>query len=347
MTDIIQGIIKANRRPIMTNIGINVLHKQLKTLGITRTHLSSLLPEWWDSSMAKTPAGLQEVQLKAAKIFNLKASSLLTNDVSPSFKTPHRKFKRENSKTHTDIEVAASLATSAATLAIQAYGVYSFNKDNLGTAAKIREELLELSGVWIGLDDLVEYCWKKGIIVLHLALHSSIKKMDGMSINVDGQPVIVLTSNKKKGFLIFDLAHELAHIALGHLENNSSLIDIELGRNSTSEDPEEKEADKFALEILSGEPEGVAPNNISSKIHLNNLESWANDIAHADQVDPCHAVLSFAKKTGKWPLAMKALQSFPQAASDYDLVKNKSFEYLNFGKLKVDEDTRLKTLILG
>jgi hypothetical protein len=331
----------------MTNTGIKVLCEQLKPLGITRPHIQKLLPSWWEPSMAETPSGLQDVQMKVAKMFNLQASSLLKDELEPTFKQEHSKFKRESTKSHADIELAASLATSTAKLAIKAFGKSSFSPESLGTAQDIRNELLETSGRWIGLDDLVTYCWEKGIIVLHLSLYSSIKRMDGMAININGQPVIVLTSMKKKGFLLFDLAHELAHIALCHLEANSSLIDIELGKGSSAEDNEEKEADRFALEILSGNPDSIAPTT-NKKVQLPLLVSWAKQVSLRERVEPCHAILSFAKKNNQWAIAQTALKHhFPRAVHDYNIVKDKSLEYLTSENLKTDEAVFLEKLVLG
>lgn len=53
--------------------------------------------------------------------------------------------------------------------------------------------------------------------------------MDAVAIKVSERPVIALTKKHKHASgVLFGLAHELGHIACGHLENNSLLIDEKL-----------------------------------------------------------------------------------------------------------------------
>ena len=53
--------------------------------------------------------------------------------------------------------------------------------------------------------------------------------MDAVAIKVSERPVIALTKNiNMQVEFCLALAHELGHIACGHLENNSLLIDEKL-----------------------------------------------------------------------------------------------------------------------
>ncbi|MFN9957066.1 MAG: ImmA/IrrE family metallo-endopeptidase, partial [bacterium] len=63
-------------------------------------------------------------------------------------------------------------------------------------------------------------------------------------------PVIILSSKyQQSARLAFDLAHELGHLALAHL-NNGVLVDEDI---TFDNDCEEEEANQFATELLLGD----------------------------------------------------------------------------------------------
>ncbi|MCV5275516.1 ImmA/IrrE family metallo-endopeptidase, partial [Escherichia coli] len=78
-------------------------------------------------------------------------------------------------------------------------------------------------------------------------------KMAGLALMRHGRPVIVLTQPQKYGYMLLDLAHELGHIARGHLnaENGQCHIDAKIENAST--DNIEKEANEFAFQVISGQ----------------------------------------------------------------------------------------------
>ena len=101
-------------------------------------------------------------------------------------------------------------------------------------------------------------------------------------------------------------AHELAHIALGHIDDEGVLIDESVKHNV--QDKEETDANAFAVELLTG--------NAESRFHTSG--SWPNahqlaeaavSIAKESRIDPGHIVLNYAHTMGKtfWPVANAAL----------------------------------------
>lgn len=78
--------------------------------------------------------------------------------------------------------------------------------------------------------------------------------MDGIAMSLNGRPSIVLSSKRASGFLLFHLAHELGHIALGHVSQNGAIVDDEINESDSDigRDPQEIEADRFAIELLTG-----------------------------------------------------------------------------------------------
>jgi transcriptional regulator with XRE-family HTH domain/Zn-dependent peptidase ImmA (M78 family) len=123
-------------------------------------------------------------------------------------------------------------------------------------AIEIREQLISESG--ITLESLSQWMWRKGIPVVPLqgkgAFCAAVWK-------VDGKPVVTIKETRAPAvFWLFDLAHELGHIALGHVEK-SSLVDIDgltsAGRNHTEIDGIEARASQFATELLLGKPDEI------------------------------------------------------------------------------------------
>ena len=69
--------------------------------------------------------------------------------------------------------------------------------------------------------------------------------------------IVLCRNSRSSAWLLFILAHELAHIALGHIDDDGMLIDENVKRNI--QDTEETEANRFAEEVLSGDAESGFP----------------------------------------------------------------------------------------
>lgn len=89
-------------------------------------------------------------------------------------------------------------------------------------------------------------------------------KMDGCSMIVDGQPVIGLSGRGKRlDKVFFTLMHEVAHILLGHLSDDSEIIVDEIG--VTQGEEIERSADKLAAELTIPQDLPPVPAQINSK----------------------------------------------------------------------------------
>jgi transcriptional regulator with XRE-family HTH domain/Zn-dependent peptidase ImmA (M78 family) len=110
----------------------------------------------------------------------------------------------------------------------------------------IREQIGAGEGS-IALQALIEWAWEMGIMVVPTPGTKGV--FSGAAWNVDGRPVAVLSSPQASPpFWLFDLAHEIGHLALGHpLDGGVVEVDKQGG---AIDDAHEKEADRFALELL-------------------------------------------------------------------------------------------------
>jgi transcriptional regulator with XRE-family HTH domain len=100
----------------------------------------------------------------------------------------------------------------------------------------------------VTLVSLATWAWNRGVAVVPMAGRGdfSAAVWDGSA-----QPVVVLKESRELAvYWLFDLAHELAHLALGHV-GQTGLIDVDSpAPRGDSTDSTEQMANDFALEIL-------------------------------------------------------------------------------------------------
>ena len=98
----------------------------------------------------------------------------------------------------------------------------------------------------ITLELLVGWCWAAGVIVVPM------EAKGGFSAGVwviGGQPVVIIKESPDyKAYWLFALAHELGHLALGHVIDGG-LADIEPAWKG-QDDQQEQAANHFALDLL-------------------------------------------------------------------------------------------------
>lgn len=102
-------------------------------------------------------------------------------------------------------------------------------------------------GSEITLEALVDWCWKAGIVVVPMEAAGGFSA--GAWIFGD-QPVVVMKEAPDyKAYWLFALAHELGHLARGHVRAGG-LIDIESAWKEGQGDAQEDEANAYALDLL-------------------------------------------------------------------------------------------------
>jgi Zn-dependent peptidase ImmA (M78 family) len=157
--------------------------------------------------------------------------------------------------------------------------------------------------------------------------------MHGMTAMFKGRPVIVLSKNvKHPAWLLFILAHELGHVARGHLREGEVLLDQDVGKNVP--DSEEEEANSFAIETLTGDPKFrvYAPGRWPKAVEL---AASAQAISKKDRIDPGHIVLNYAATMGDdfWPVANAALKNLGSEGNGPSLVRQVMADRLDWSEL--------------
>lgn len=315
------------------------LYDKLSQLGLNRDYVrNNGLPSWWNDELNDKPVAVLEGAGYIADNLNLDLESLLVEENIRFNPPPPTKFKQHNSKNKDHPHVAQALASRIAELI--AYGA-EVNFASLPTDVKeIRTEILT-NHTTVNLISLLEYCWSKGIVIgcFH-NFPKTAKKFAGLIQWQFSCPVIILSSKHKySARLAFDLAHELGHLALGHLKEGI-LIDEEIEFDCNDND--EFQANQFATQLLLGDCDNCLGNKKFKDAEKFTNYVVNNIIPQQPGVEAEAVILNYGwhNKT-YFPLSMSALNKLDCAVNgqqiineyladrlDWDKFNDESYEYL-------------------
>jgi hypothetical protein len=268
------------------------------------------LPDWVTNEVLADDAASAEIAGILAKRLGLRASRLF--DTNPRVEVLRRhemKYKRSIPNKSKNIMAATSIAVVVAE-SVAAACRHAFARFESEPQALRKDVLSRFRGHWLGLRNLLMRCWAGGVPVVYLAdLGPAIAKMDGMVVQTESRPVIVLSKGSQLwAWQLFILAHEVAHIALDHVAADEILIDEELGATSyalTDEDTDERAADQFAIELLNGRPDATYGTS-EPRVNRHELAEAAYAFGKEHQIDPGHIALNYAHTNNKWEVGQAA-----------------------------------------
>lgn len=295
------------RLTTLANKAMTDIYARLSKMGFTPTFVRGcILPDWWEDKMAEIPANRQLAEAVIARQLGIDMASLRDHNAPLKIRQAGQlKLKRRGAASLEDLKVARILGERIARIAASTLDALPDLHDL--TAASIRQRILEKGVKWVGFHELLDFCWSIGIPVVHLCtLPSGNKKPDGMAVWTDERPVIVIASGKTHpAWHIFVIAHELGHIALGHLSKGEVSIDSAVELDSTQR--EEAEANAFAVELLSGHPD-LSFSPPPRRFNARELASIAQSIGEKYKIDPGFMILSYSRDQDFYPLAQAALK---------------------------------------
>lgn len=325
----------------MTNI--QNLYSALDKHGISKRKLALLLPDWWSDEVEASPSGAQQAKIYLAKALSLRMRPFSETPPRIEFDLPEdKRFKKSSKISEADVNLAVALARSASRLALSALDT-QFTPPPPDALA-VREHLISSGAPWVGLSALLDYCWKIGVPVIHLATPLLGRKMDGIAMAINGRPSIVLSNNRKSGFLLFHLAHELGHIALGHVGANGTIVDDEIKKDDTQDkDADELAADQFAIQLLTGNAHGKL--TLQQLVKAPVLARQAVQYGKDHKIDPTHIVLNCAHNNKNlFGLCVSAANLIAGDSTDQSMVSDFVFRNLR-ENLKDDSEHLLRKLI--
>lgn len=289
---------------------IDMIFGSLESAGFPRSLQNMLLPEWVTPEVLSDTTVSSEIAAILAKRLGLRTSPLFA--ASPRVESLRRrdiKYKRSIPNQSKNLTAATSIAVSVAEYVAAACPV-EFSP-LAGNADALRKEVLaRFPGKWLGLRNLLMTCWSHGLPIVYLAgLGQGVAKMDGMVVHTGDRPVIILSkASPLWAWQLFILAHEVAHLVLGHVAPGEILVDEELNEASyilKDNDLDERAADMFAIELLNGRPNATYTLS-DNRANFRELAHVAYEFGKAHQIDPGHIVLNFANQSGKWDVGIAA-----------------------------------------
>lgn len=277
------------------------LYKRLSVLGFPKSYVTGALPSWWEAEAATTPAGLQHTMLMLSRRLGLDLKTL-RGEASGACGPAHCRYKKDARTDNDDLRVATQIALQVGTFVSAATKVpYT----PLPAASVARTEILQ-GNANVGFEALLSYCWAHGVPVVHLAksaFPTNSRRMHGLTARIRGRPIIVLAKQADYlAWLLFILAHECGHLASGHIGDDAVLVDAVVDKES--EDAEEQEANRFALELLCGDDvQFVAKRGVTGP----RLAAMARATGRERRIDPGHVALNYAHGADRFGVANAAL----------------------------------------
>lgn len=286
---------------------------RLEHAGFASEFVRTCLPDWWDVQAEESETSWLQLQLGLAQRLSLDPLSLideraplrLSSAGSPKFK--HLKLTEQQ-------QLAANgFSRGLARLLLAAFHPAEYTLPS--SAADLRGALLESAGgAWIDLGALLMMCSACGIPVAHLtAFPAGIKGMAAMATAI-GDRAAIFTARKPihSAQVAFYVAHELGHIALGHVRNDRAIVEaLTMDPDETDDgveiDDEELDADRFAFELLTGNPEFRVGGSVNRGTGRE-LAQVAEEAGRQHRIDPGLLILCYGKETNRWPVATTALK---------------------------------------
>lgn len=294
---------------------------RLLDIGLSEELVDASLPEWWVPSDYASHSARTLASLMLARRLNIDPETLLDDGVPVGFlHTGPTKFKHMRLKgARRDALVGFSMGVGRILLSmLDSRSARAVPNDPL----ELREALLA-GRPFVSFGDVIAACWSLGVPVLHLRLFpAQTKGVTAIAVRLGGRHAILVA--RESGFeaqYMFHVAHELGHIALGHLKAASAIVDADPydpanHQHELVDDDEERAADEYAQALLTGASSYQVLRQTKS---AGSAEGTARELATRAlqmsgqlQVDPGHLVMSFGYSTGDWPLANAAAKLLPQ-----------------------------------
>lgn len=283
------------------------LRWRLRQVGLTDPAIRAAWPTWWSDAAEASASAKTELRFSLARKLGVDPRSLLEDGEEPRFVwRDEARFKHLSGETVSEQSAITSFAKALASLLIASTVTPTSEADWNPTS--LRNAILQTQP-YVRLLDLLVACWSLGIPTIHPQIFPcERKRMAAMAVRVGDRSTIMLGWNSMfPARIAFYLAHELGHVALGHLSQQPVLVDL---RDSDLPfavgDPEEVDADRFALELLTGRPEPkVLP---ESAYNAGELARVALAASRELRIEPGTLTLCFGFSTGDWPTANAALK---------------------------------------
>ena len=284
------------------------LRRRLKAIGLSQGAITAAWPQWWSDDADASPSARLELRFSVARKLGIDPRSLLDAEGAPRFIwRDEARFKHLSGET--DAERAAISSFGRALGALLVSATSSAANVSEVDASSLRNLILG-SQPFVRLADLLSVCWSIGTPVVHLRVFPRPqKRMAAMAVRVGERGAILLAKDSRyPAHVAFYLAHELAHLLLGHIAREAAIVDLENEQPlRPQDDPEEREADRFALQLLTGSAEP----KVLTESKTYNAPGLAAAVVRAGpalRIEPGTLALCFGYSTQNWAVVNSSMR---------------------------------------
>jgi len=284
------------------------LKNNLRDAGLSETAIDAAWPDWWSDELAGDASGEAELRFALSKRLGLAPRSLFGEEVEFIWNDEAR-FKHLTAAQEAHRAALTSFGISFGRILLNATpsgpGLSGLPPEALRQAITAHDRNVDLQ-------TLVTLCWSLGVPVIHLRVFPlPTKSMHAMIVAHEGRHAILLGRDAHyPAPIAFTLAHEMGHAALGHLDDGPAIIDMEdSGKTEGVEesDKEEREADRFALSLLTGSPEPIIEVD-RANFNGPTLAGAALKASLEYGIEPGVLALCLGYQRNAWPIAMSSLK---------------------------------------
>jgi hypothetical protein len=281
------------------------VRRRLRRAGLAPSAIRAVWPTWWSKEAEGSASAMVELRYTLARRLGLSPQSLF-DDGTPEFLwTDEAKFKNVGAQSDHDLAVLTSFGVAIGQALLAAVPP---PRASLPDSASSLREILLATEPTIGLGLLLNVCWSLGIPVVQLTVFPlGAKRMHALTVHIHGRFALLLGRRSHyEAEVAYIIAHELGHIARKHLNLSTALVEAEDPITRAGDD-EEQEADRYALELLTGnsEMEVVADR---PDFTARQLAESALRAAVTYQIDPGVLALCLGHSSGRWRQAFGALK---------------------------------------
>ncbi|MFC6046778.1 ImmA/IrrE family metallo-endopeptidase [Methylobacterium hispanicum] len=310
------------------------MRRSLRQAGLSKQAIDAAWPTWWSDEASGDASGRAELRFALARKLGVSPKGLLGERVEFVW-NDDAKFKHLSTENPEQRAALASFGVSLGRLLIRTAPQHT---DLTNFDASAIRDIILAGQQYVDLPGLLAFCWGIGIPVVHLrVLPLDTKSMHAMVVHIKGRYAVLL--GRDANYLApaaFTLAHELGHIFRSHLTEAPALVDLKDPALERDADEQEREADEFALQLLTGRS---AP-EITTSIRDFNAPTLAAAVLRAApsyRIEPGTLALCLAHQQGAWARAMSALKFiYPKAAPVWTLINTIASKQLDFDKISLE-----------
>jgi hypothetical protein len=279
----------------------------VRSTGLTESAIAAAWPDWWSEAADASASSQADLKFTLARKLGLDPRSLLDDETPRFVWEDSAKFKNFRGDMQDARPAISSFGTALGRMLIKGCPSYA-SLQNLDPL-ELRQSILA-SRPFVDITGLIGFMWGVGIPVIHLRVHPlAAKHMCAMSIRIGERYAVLLARDANyPASTAFHLAHEIAHIVLGHLANGGAVVDMDDPAERVEEtDPEEIAADRYALTLLTGYPR-LDVENTGAGRSARQLAAEVIRAAQPNAIEPGTLALCYGYNTKDWATVQKSMQ---------------------------------------